>query len=112
MDKRSFTIGILSLTAVLLFVAILIMPPRASANFAIKDRDYQAVTALINTNDEALYVLDNRSGQMACFSYSPAQRSLVLKGMRPVMDAFAAAANAAGGAGGTGGGGTGTGRTR
>ena len=28
MDKKTFTIGVLSLTAVLLFVAILIMPPR------------------------------------------------------------------------------------
>lgn len=93
MDKKSFTIGVLSLTAVLLFVAILIMPPRASANFAVKDRDYQAVTAAINANDEALYILDNRSGQMACFSYNPAQRGLVLRDLKPIMNAFAAAAN-------------------
>lgn len=94
MDKKSFTIGVLSLTAVLLFIAILIMPPRASANFVIKDRDYQAVTAAITANDEALYILDARTGQMACFSYNPAQRALVLRDLKPVMNAFAAAANA------------------
>lgn len=94
MDKKTFSIGILSLTAVLLFVAILIMPPRASANFAVKDRDYQAVTAAIQANDEALYILDNRSGLMACFSYNPQQRALVLRDLKPIMNAFAAAANA------------------
>ena len=91
MDKKSFTIGVLSLTAVLLFVANLIMPPRASANFVVKDRDYQAVTAQIIPGDEALYVLDNRSGQMACFSYNPAQRALTLRDLKPVMNAFVGA---------------------
>lgn len=89
MDKRTFTLGILSLTAVLLFVANLIIPPRqASANFVIKDRDYQAITALINANDEALYVLDARSGLMACFSYNPGQKALTLRDLKPVMNAF------------------------
>jgi hypothetical protein len=94
MDKKTFTIGLLSLTAVLLFIAMLIMPPRASANFAIKDRDYQAVTATLTANDEALYILDNRSGLMACFSYNPNQKALQLKDLKSVTNAFAAAANA------------------
>jgi hypothetical protein len=94
MDKKTFTIGLLSLTAVLLFIAMLIMPPRASATFAIKDRDYQAVTATLSANDEALYILDNRSGLMACFSYNPNQKALQLKDLKSVTNAFAAAANA------------------
>lgn len=94
MDKKTFTIGLLSLTAVLLFIAMLIMPPRASANFAIKDRDYQAVTATLSANDEALYILDNRSGLMACFSYNPNQKALQLKDLKSITNAFAAAANA------------------
>lgn len=96
MDKRSFATGVLSLTAVLLFIAILIMPPRASANFAIKDRDYQAVTAQIIPGDEALYILDNRSGLMACFSYNPQQRALTLRDLKPIMNAFAGAGPATG----------------
>ena len=78
----------------LLFVAILITPPLALANFVIKDRDYQAVTFVRNADDEALYILDGRSGQMACFSYNPAQRTLVLRDLKPIMNAFAAIANA------------------
>lgn len=89
MDKKTFTLGILSLTAVLLFIANLIIPPRqAAANFVVKDRDYQAVTALIQANDEALYVLDNRSGMMACFSYNPSQKALALRDLKPIMNAF------------------------
>ncbi|HEY2587743.1 MAG TPA: hypothetical protein VGI81_18495 [Tepidisphaeraceae bacterium] len=92
MDKKTFTLGILSLTAVLLFVANLVIPPRqAEANFVVKDRDYQAVTALYQANDEALFVLDNRSGQMACFTYNPQQKSLALRDLRPIMSAFPAA---------------------
>jgi hypothetical protein len=89
MDKKTFTLGILSLTAVLLFVANVIIPPReASANFAVKDRDYQVVTAAIQANDEALYILDNRSGMMACFSYNPGQKALTLRDLKPITNAF------------------------
>ena len=90
MDKKAFTIGILSLTAVLLFAANLIVPEnRASANMIVKDRDYQLMTALYQANDEACFVVDNRSGLMAAFVYSPQQHTLVLRDVRPVMSAFA-----------------------
>ena len=89
MDKKTYTLGILSLTATGLFVANLVMPPRAMADQAMKDRDYQAVTARYQGNDEGLYVLDNRSGQMALFVYDPNIRGLALKDMRPIMTAFA-----------------------
>ena len=89
MDKKTFTIGILSLMALILFVANLLAPlPRASANFAIKDRDYTAVTALIQSNDEGLYVVDNRTGKMLLFAYNPNIKSLELRDMKDVMDAF------------------------
>jgi hypothetical protein len=88
MDKKTFTIGILSLTALMLLVANLLMPPRASANFVVKDRDYQAVTAAIAPNDEGLYVLDTRSGTMALFAYDPGAKSLVLRDVQPIMNAF------------------------
>jgi hypothetical protein len=88
MNKNTFTISLLSLTAIALFVANLLMPPRAAANFAIKDRDYQAVTAALQANDEGVYILDSRSGQMALFSYDPTRKSLVLRDMKPIMNAF------------------------
>jgi len=89
MNKNTFTITLLSLTATALFVANLLMPPRASANFVEKDRDYTAVTAnLIAAGDEGLYIMDNRSGQMALFSYDPSRKSLVLRDIKPIMNAF------------------------
>lgn len=88
MDKKTFTVGILSLTAVVLFAANLVVTPRASANFVVKDRDYQMVTANVAANDEGLYVLDNRSGMMALFSYNATAKSLQARDKRPIMAAF------------------------
>ena len=89
MDKKVIAIGLLSLTAFALFVANLLMPSRVAANFVVKDRDYQAVTAAITSNDEGLYVMDNRSGLMALFAYDPGRKSLIIKDMKPIMNAFA-----------------------
>jgi hypothetical protein len=69
MDKKTYTIGILAVVAALLLVANL-MPsaePAANASFAIKDRNYQLVTARATRGGELLYVVDNLSGQVAVF---------------------------------------------
>jgi hypothetical protein len=91
MDKKLFIIGILSLTAVVLFVANLVMPTRAIADEVVKDRDWQVVTAHVQQNDEGLYILDNRSGMMAVFIYDPNAKSLVIRDRKPIMDAFVGA---------------------
>jgi hypothetical protein len=91
MNKQTYTIGILSLTALVLFVANLLTPARVQADFASKDRDYQAITARQQVGDEVLYILDSRSGAMAAFNYDPSRKSLVLRQVKPVQDAFAGA---------------------
>src|SRR6478672_996641 len=106
LDKKTFIIGVLSLSAVILFVANLIQPPRAEAQMAIKDRDYQAVTARVNRGGEALYLTDNRTGLMAVFVYDPSKRAVIPLAVEPVSKAFGGGAVAP--AGGTGR--TGTGR--
>lgn len=88
MQQKQFAIGILSLTAVILFVANLLVPQRATAAFSMKDRDYSAVTAAIQANDEGIYILDNRTGMMALFSYDPNRKGLDVRDVRPVMTAF------------------------
>lgn len=89
MDKKTFAIGVLSVTAVMLFVAnLFVAQPRAMAEQVIKDRDYQALTARWQANDDALYILDNRTGMMAAFVYDPNQRAMVARARAPVMDAF------------------------
>src|SRR6476661_10808774 len=94
LDKKTFTIGVLCLSAVILFVANLIQPPRAEAQMSIKDRDYQAVTARVNKGGEALYLTDNRTGKMAVFVYDPGRRAVVLVAGGPVSNAFAGAPGA------------------
>jgi len=112
LDKKTFAIGLLSLSAVALLVANLIHVPPAKAAMAIKDRDYQAVTARITKGGEALYLTDNRTGLIAVFMYDPSKRAVVPLAVEPVAKAFGggAAAVPAGGASKTGTGRTGTGR--
>lgn len=87
MDTKTFSIGILSLTALVLFVANMLVPT-AEANSVIKDRDYQMITARVVTGGEALYIVDNRSGQMGVFTYDNRTHGVVPRNVRPVADAF------------------------
>ena len=90
MDKKTFSIGILSLTAIILFIAQFI-PMRQMAAVAadsIHDRDYQLVTAKVAQGGEGLYVVDGKTGLMAVFTWDATSRSVKLRAVRPVEDAF------------------------
>jgi len=89
MDKKTFIIGVLSLSAVILFAANLLQPRTANAGLVVKDNDYTAVTARTARGGEALYILDNRTGAMVVMSYEPNRRAVVpLTPPRLVMEAF------------------------
>ena len=88
MKRQNIAIFILSLTAALLLAAHVMVQP-AEAQAVIKDRDYQVVTAKIQTGGDGLYILDNRTGQMAVFTYDAASRGLRARTVRNVTDAFA-----------------------
>ncbi|HEX4125898.1 MAG TPA: hypothetical protein VHY37_14320 [Tepidisphaeraceae bacterium] len=79
MNKKTFTIGVLSITAAILLAANLLAPRRAMADFAIKERVYTAVTAHVASGGDALYVTDNFTGNMGVFIFTPGQ-GLILKG--------------------------------
>jgi len=87
--KTNIGIGVLSFTALALIAAHWFLPAPASAQVAIKERDYQVVTARIQTGGDGLYILDNRTGQLAVFSYEPASRGVRARKVRNVADAFA-----------------------
>ncbi len=74
MEKKSFLIGILSLSAAVLMVANYFAPTQADASLTVKDRDFSMVTARTQQGGEALYVLDNRSGKVAVYSYDPSSK--------------------------------------
>jgi hypothetical protein len=88
MKRQNLGIGILSLTALLLVAAnIFVAPKPAAANFALKERDYQVVTAKIAIGGDGLYILDNRTGQIAVFTV--VNNALNARVVRNVGDAFA-----------------------
>ena len=89
MKKESFAIGILSLTAVALFVANYFATPRSAiAAEAVNGRDYQVVTARIQTGGEGLYILDNKTGIITILTYDPVTRRMIPRASRPIADAF------------------------
>jgi hypothetical protein len=89
MDKKTFGIGILSITATLLTLACLLLPTkRADAAFAVKDRDYQLIAVEDVSGGDCLYVVDNRTGLMAVFVYDVRDGALRARQVRPVADAF------------------------
>ena len=75
-DKKTFTIGVLAVMAMVLLAANLMLPEPATAAVAVKDRDYTAVTGRTTKGGEALFLTDNRTGLMAVFVYDPNTRSL------------------------------------
>jgi len=87
MKRNNLGIGILSTTALLLIIAHWLVPAPAGAQVAIKERDYQVVTARIATGGDGLYILDNRTGQVAVFTYDPSARTLRARTKLNVSDA-------------------------
>lgn len=67
MDKKTYTIGVLSVIAAILFVANLnpLGNQPAEAAFSIKDNRYQLITTRAQKGGESLYVIDNMTGQVA-----------------------------------------------
>ena len=87
MDKRTFAIGVLSVTAVILIAANSITVRQAQA-YSIKDRDYQLVTTRNTDGGDSLYVSDNRTGQIAVFNWDPTSKTIKLKDRKILADIF------------------------
>jgi hypothetical protein len=90
MNRTNYTIGILTITAIVLLIAnFCLTPPRVIASDVIKDRDYSVATAHSLSGGDALYIIDNRTGLLGVFTYDTGTRSLAPRVTRPVSDAFA-----------------------
>jgi hypothetical protein len=86
MDRKLTAICLLTLSAVALMIANFAVPARAAT--AVNSRDYQLVTALMQNGSEGLYVLDNRTGLIAIFTYDSNTRTMRPRAVRAVADAF------------------------
>jgi hypothetical protein len=88
MDKKTFSIGILLVSAVILFVANYFLPQSAQGMLTIKDRGYSMLTATSQNGGEVVYVVDNVSGRFAVFAYDPSKKELVPRVAGEMMNAF------------------------
>ena len=89
MDKKTFAIGTLSITALLLLLINLVPMPAPVMADVIKDRDYQAVTASMARGGDALYVIDNRTGKIGVFAYNANRKTVETLDIQDVTAAFA-----------------------
>src|SRR5687767_4390737 len=72
MDKKTYSIGILSVIAVVLLIGnLLLSPPSATADVAVAAENVQAVTASTSKGGDALYLYDVSSGKLAVFTVAP-----------------------------------------
>lgn len=88
-DNKALAIGVLSVTAAVLLAAMLMFDPqRAQAATAVRDRDYQMVTARLLVGGEGLYIVEQRTGLMAVFTWDAQKRTMEPRAVRAVADAF------------------------
>jgi hypothetical protein len=77
MDRKTFSIGILSLTAAILFVATLFPAKPARADFAVKDlRGIQMITVASQGGGDVLYVIEPTSSKVLVLAYNPTTKDL------------------------------------
>jgi hypothetical protein len=92
MDKKTYAIGILSLSALIMVVAnLLSTPSRALGDGVVNSgRDYQVITARVASGGDALYIVDNRTGMIGVFTYDTQTRRMVPRVVSTVAAAFPA----------------------
>jgi len=83
--NKTVAVILLSLCAALLLLANFYTAP-AKADFSIKDRDYQLVTARSNAGGESLYLMDTHTGLMAILTYDPNIRALRTRAIISIPD--------------------------
>lgn len=89
MKNYSLKIGFLSISALVLFIAQFVPVRIADASAVWKDRDYTMVTATSSRGGDTIYVVDNRSGQMAVLVWDASSRGFAVAGVAPIAEAFA-----------------------
>ena len=87
MNSKSLAVGVLSITAVILFIAQFIPVKTAQAE-VWKDRDYSLLTATSPRGGEVVYVIDNRNGRAAVLVWDVAQRNFEVGGVGAISNAF------------------------
>lgn len=97
LDKKTFWIGILVLTAAVLLAAHVMQPTQTSIlptalggsmQESVENRDYAMATATSADGGEVLYVLDKRSGVLGLFTWDAQNQRPQLVSAKPIAAAF------------------------
>lgn len=82
MKQSQFTIGLLSITGLILLIAVIVttLSPAPSYAFGQIDRggDYIMVTGQFTENSEVVYITDGAAQRMIMYSYEATQNTLIL----------------------------------
>ncbi len=81
-DRKSFLIGILTLSAAILTLGHLQLTSTARVSDSVIDDDYQLVTARTSQGNDGLYVLDKRNNLVVLFTWDPAKKSITPKDVK------------------------------
>ena len=88
MKSENTAIGILTITAILLGVALFFVPRTSKAEVSIQGGDYLVCTYPGTQAGDNLYIADTRTGVLAVFVFDNTTRSLQVKAMRKIEDGF------------------------
>jgi hypothetical protein len=81
-DNRSLTIGVLSITACVLFVGLILTlaQPKPAYGIGQIDRtgDYIMLTQQVTNSQELCVIIDSASRQMALYAYNSSNRQIQL----------------------------------
>jgi hypothetical protein len=88
MNAEKRTIAILAVTAILLLLAVILVPRPATAMVTLKGGDYLVCTHGVAAGGDALYIADTRMGVLGVFVFDPGSRSLQLRAICPVAAGF------------------------
>ena len=78
MDRKTFAIGLLSLTALMLSFLCFIPARSAKAEFAVKDSRFQMITVPSQKSGSLIYLIDSIEGKVIVLSYDISAKALKL----------------------------------
>jgi hypothetical protein len=88
MNSEKIAIRILSITATLLFAALIFLPRPAAGEQAMKEGDFLIATHAGSGGSDAVYIAERTTGLIVAFTYDPQTKKLMPRALRPVADAF------------------------
>lgn len=81
-DRKSFLIGVLTLSAAILTVGHLQLSSTAHASESVMEDDFQLITARTTQGNDGLYVLNKRTNTVILMTWDTAKKSIVPKDVK------------------------------